>query len=174
MFTTCLRFPGRYLIFEKQQTRGFCCPYLHLRPFPLVAQVPCSAALGKLHRPLLSKHPRALGSVLAAERRGLKVSWRKGVCRWLSCGSTCGHPVFTSPFALWVSSLLVWLLKSYLPPAGPCTHPAFLGRSSVSRHTKEMLKLPLQLTEGERHFSMGAKMWLQLSVGFGKEPELFL
>lgn len=50
----------------------------------------------------------------------------------------------------------------------PCTPPASLGRNSSSCHAKEMLKLPLQLTEGGRHFSRGAKMQLQLSrIGFG-------
>lgn len=57
----------------------------------------------------------------------------------------------------------------------PCTPPASLGRNSSSCHTKEMLKLPLQLTEGGRRFSRGAKMQLQLSrIGFGEEHEPFL
>lgn len=57
----------------------------------------------------------------------------------------------------------------------PCTPPASLGRNSSSCHAKEMLKLPLQLTEGGRHFSRGAKMQLQLSrIGFGEEHEPFL
>lgn len=35
-----------------------------------------------------------------------------------------------------------------------------------------MLRLPLQLAEGEQHFSGMGKVWLRLSVGFGKEAEL--
>lgn len=147
--------------------QGFCCQYLHDRPFSL-AQLCLRSCTDPCDLNLLFPS----GSSPAAERRGLKKSWRKGVWRWL----LCGHPVFTSLLALWVSSLLVWLweLKSYLPPARLHIHPAFLGRSSSSQHTKGMLKLPLQLTEEGIHFSRGTKICLQLSIGSEEEPELFL
>lgn len=145
----------------RSSKQGFCCQYLHLRPFGLALQVPCFAMLENLHRPS-SNPPCELRSFLAAARRGLKMNWRKGAWRWLSCGSTCVHPVLLSLLPLWVSSPLVWLLglKSCLPPAYPCTHQSFLGWGSSSWNTKEMFKLPLQLTEGERHLSKEAKLWL--------------
>lgn len=119
--------------------------------------LPCSRSL----QGLLSSNPPpcVLRSFLAEEKTELKMSWRKGAWRWLSCGNTCGHPVFTSLLSLWVSSPLVWLLglKSYLPPACPCTHPSFPGWSKSPWSTKEVLKLPLQLTEGERHCWRGSK-----------------
>lgn len=124
--------------------RDFCCPDLHLRPFRL-ALLGCAE---NLHQPLLAKPPRALRSFLAAGKERIKMSWRKGVWSWISCGSTCGHLVFTPLLALWVCLLG---LKCYLPPAVP-------ARRSSSWHTKEMLKLPLQLREGGRRFLKGAKM----------------
>lgn len=51
----------------------------------------------------------------------------------------------------------------------PCTFP---GSGGISWGAKEMLRLPLQLAEGEQHFSGMGKVWLRLSVGFGKEAEL--
>lgn len=83
---------------------------------------------------------------------------------WLPCLHTSGCSVGLS------------LGVEVLPATcSPCTPPASLGRNSSSCHTKEMLKLPLQLTEGGRRFSRGAKMQLQLSrIGFGEEHEPFL
>lgn len=129
-----------------------------------------------LYHPLLPTPPCALRSFFAAERRGLKMSWREAVWRWIWCGSTCAHSAFTSPLVLWVSSPLVWLLglKSYLPLACPCTHLAFLGRSSSSQHTEKMLKLPLQFDRRTKAFLKGGKNMTATLHLLWEDHELFL
>lgn len=131
---------------RSRKNGDFCCPDLHFGPFTL-------ALLGRaenLHQPLLAEPPHALRSFLAAGRERIKDELKEGSLEldfmWQHMWPPCLH----------ISACFVSLGVEVLPAT--CEPPASLGRTSSSCHTKEMLKLPLQLTQGGRRFLGGAKM----------------